>query len=148
MNKGRQSEVGFTIVEVIVTLVVTSLFLTFFFQMYLMGESQRLVLARQSTASNIAYANLRKITIKDDVAAIAPCNNTTDLTVNGSAPGTAITSLITPEDTTNSGLNGTVTQTIKAYYPKGCGTTMPIKIEAAISYGLPQESVIHASYIN
>lgn len=148
MNRGRRSELGFTIVEVVVTLVVTSLFLAFFFQMYLMGESQRLVLARQSTASNIAYANLRKITARDDVVAIAPCNSTTDLTANSTAPGTAITSLITPESTTNSGLNGTITQTIKAYYPKGCGSNMPIKIEATTSYGSPQESVVHATYIN
>lgn len=141
---------GLTIVEVIVTLMVTILFLTSFFSLYMSMESQRIATGRRALASSIAYSNLRKITKKATVTAIAPCdmaatNNTNNLTINTAAPGSTITSLITTEPT--AGLGNPVTQVVKAFYPHGCSSTVPIKIQATTTYGNPAESVVHAAYI-
>lgn len=153
MTYNHKNTSGFTVVEVIVTLAITALFLSLFFQMYLAAEAHRLAVARRVTASDIAYSNLRKITARSTVAASAPCDSSTsgnqnNLMINQSAAGSTISSLISPEPTT--GLSGTVDQIITAYYPRGCDPNMPIKIEATTVYGTdsPQERVVHASYIN
>ncbi len=153
MTNNHKSNSGFTVVEVVVTLAISALFLSLFFEMYLAAESHRLGVARRVTASDITYSNLRKITSRSTVTGSAPCDtNTTanqnNLMINEAAAGSNISSLISPEPTT--GLNGGVDQIVTAYYPRGCDPNMPIKIEATTVYGTnsPQERVVHASYIN
>ncbi len=141
---------GFTIVEVLVTLVITVLFLTTFFSLYMSMESQRIATGRRALASNIAYSNLSKVTDRSTVVAAAACDastsgNVNNLSINSSATGSNITSLITTEPTT--GLGNPTTQTVRAFYPRGCAAGMPIKIQATTTFGNPAESVVHATYI-
>jgi Tfp pilus assembly protein FimT len=147
---------GFTIVEVVVTLAVTALFLTLFFQLYLTMESQRIGVARQAQASDIAYSNLRKFTTRPGIGV---CTSDMDMTVGtpqglllGDETGTVMTYGFTaePSDTTR-GLGGNVHQTVRAFAPKGCGSayaTTPIKIESTVSYGTNGDKVTHANYVN
>ncbi len=154
---------GFTIVEIIVTLAMVSLFLTFFFQMYLAMESQRIAVARQAQASDLAYSNLRKITSRP---AGLPCDAAKmDLSAadgatkaglllgdqtNVSTPS-SFGFLAEPEAATKS-LGGNVQQLIKAYAPRGCSGTAftdnPVKIESIVIYGPRADKVVHAVYIN
>lgn len=64
-NSNNQS--GFSIVEVIVTLVVVTIFLFGFFQSYLLLESQRISVARQAKASDISISNLSKVTVRTSI---------------------------------------------------------------------------------
>jgi prepilin-type N-terminal cleavage/methylation domain-containing protein len=63
----NNSENGFSIVEVIVTLVVVSIFLFGFLQSYLLLESQRIGVARQAKASDITISNLNKVTVRTSI---------------------------------------------------------------------------------
>ena len=51
---------AFTVVEVVITTAVVSIFILGFFQVYLLIESQRVMLAKRAYASSIAYTNLKK----------------------------------------------------------------------------------------
>ncbi len=76
-----RSDAGFTITEVIVALIVMSLFLVLFFQLYATNESQRASVLRRAAANDIAQSNLRKITAKSQISTIASsatCDNTTN----------------------------------------------------------------------
>ncbi len=76
----QRVDAGFTIIEVIVTLVIISLFLTLFFQLFLVSQSQRVAVMQRAAANDIAQSNLRKITAKNQVTTISPsaaCDNTT-----------------------------------------------------------------------
>ncbi len=152
MYQKNSDETGFTVVEVVVTLVITSLFLAFFFQLYLVGESQRVKVSQQTTASNISYANLNKVVsrsfVETNSSAPVACDTTAgsvnrnNLSINPSASGSNLTAAITLESATGYG------QTVTAFFPRGCGLNMPVKIESAVTYGSPEETVIHATYVN
>lgn len=159
----RPHENGFTIVEIVVTLALTSLFLMFFFQMYLATESQRINVARQAQASDIAYSNLRKITARP--AGITCDAAKMDLTATDGAtkPGLLIgdqTNMSTPSvfgfvaepEPAIKGLGGNVEQIMKVYAPRGCDGTAfadnPIKLESTVMYGPNREKVTHAIYID
>lgn len=160
----RQESNGFTIVEVIVTLVVVTLFLGFFFQMYISIEYQRMQVARHSLASDVAYTNLRKFVVRP-TPSILPCvAETMDLTSSPDAKtGALIGHSDTDTDTTNSygfraeptsvteKLGNDVEQIVKAYAPQGCDepdyTNTPLKIQSIVTYG-NGEKVIHANFVN
>lgn len=166
--KQSSNSSGFTIVEVVTTLAVVALFLTFFFQMYLAMESQRIGVARHALASDLAYSNLRKFSVRPSLTVSqTECEAKMDLTAADIAtnPKTGLllgdeTNSATPsgygflaEPTTiTKGLGGNVTQKVVAFAPKGCSgsnlTNNPLKIESTVSYGLNGDKVVHASYLN
>lgn len=154
---------GFTIVEVVVALAMVTLFLTFFFQMFLATESQRIGVARQAQASDLAYSNLRKVTTRP---AGLPCDAAKmDLTAsdgatkeglligdqNNISTPSAFGFLAEPESATKS-LGGNVEQIMKVYAPRGCSGTAftdnPVKVESTVTYGPKRDKVIHASYVD
>jgi Tfp pilus assembly protein PilE len=51
---------GFTVIEIIVTIIIFIIFIEGAFQTYVVLESQRVYILRQSIASDMAYTNLRK----------------------------------------------------------------------------------------
>ena len=157
MDEYRHSQQGFTIVEMIVTIVVAALFFTFFFQVYVILESQRLVVARQAKASDVAYSNLRKFTARP---AGLTCDSTMDLVTNGAASGkllgdqtyttnSSTYGFLAEPTTVTQSLGPNSTQTVKAFAPSGCAnfTSDPIKIVSTVTYGNNGDSVSHASYI-
>lgn len=158
-----QQTAGFTIVEIVVTLALVSLFLTFFFQMFLATESQRIGVARQAQASDLAYSNLRKVTTRP---AGLPCDAAKmDLTASDGATKEGLligdqNNVSTPSSfgflaepvSVTKTLGDNVEQLMKVYAPRGCSGTAftdnPIKVESTVIYGPKRDKVIHASYID
>lgn len=138
---------GFTIIEMVVSLAIVALFLLFFIQLFLTTESQRISTLRRTTASDIAYSNLRKFASRPALA----CNTDMDLSATANAPGTIIstpTYSFTAE--TTPGVLGTgVTQVVRAYAPSGCTAynANPVKIISEVTYGT-NEKIIHAAFVD
>lgn len=154
----RVNQQGFTIVEVVVTLVVVSLFLYTFFQSYLTLESQRINVARQAIASDVAYTNLRKVTSRPagltcNAGAMDLMSGDTSLENRGK-PGV---SLFDPpynyprESSTDiiGKLGANSQQTLVVYAPNGCTNfdANPIKVISTVTYGTNGDKVVHASYV-
>ncbi|MFZ2545356.1 MAG: prepilin-type N-terminal cleavage/methylation domain-containing protein [Candidatus Saccharimonadales bacterium] len=139
----RILETGYTLVEVIVTIVILSIFLTFIFQTSRVLESQRIAVSQQAGANDIANDNLRLVTSRTGIS----CD------VSGS-------NLINSGYTLASDLQKTVgsgaTQTLMAYPTAGCSGTAfidnPIRVVSTVEYyvnGSGNRSVIvHAIFIN
>lgn len=168
---GHQKETGFTVAEIVVTLVVLSLFLTLFFQLFLLGLSQKRIVILRATANDIAMNNLRKINSKSLVPAANSCDSSTNgsgnknnatlnpnLNVDG-ATGSSIIgqspaasgnpsfpSPLAPETLTGTGLPPSTVQTLYVIYPQGCYPQNPAKIISTVTYGT--ETVTHATYVN
>jgi len=138
---------GFTIVEVIITIAVMSIFLTFLYQAFLVGQSQQLSTIRLGAANDLAQTNLRKITDRSQISAAcdttAGSGNTNNLVLNASAAGSDIT--FTPESTLPPSLPATTAQQMKVQYPQGCALTMPAKVMSIVTYG--QEIIVRVSYV-
>lgn len=140
---------GFTIVETIVTLIVISIFLTGFFQAYMLMTAQRIKVARQAAASDMAYTNLRKVIARPTGLT---CNATTGHVLLSSTNGTNDASRIyTAEDDRN--LGEARTQTVTAYPTTDCANFAndPVKIVSTVVFDKNKPggevSVVHASYI-
>jgi prepilin-type N-terminal cleavage/methylation domain-containing protein len=146
---------GFTIVELIVTIVVAGMFITVISQMNGFVVNMATSSHRFELASNLAYNNLRiyandqKPTwfncIGDEAAeTTAPF---TDGKSHTDATGKNVLSLTT--DVT--GLPSPVTQTVNVLAPYGCGTSasgMPIRVVSTVTYGNPARKVVHATYVS
>lgn len=167
----RQTQSGFTVVEMVVTLVVMSLFLSVFLQLFLTGESQRIVVVRRAAANDIALTNLHKIRTKTSVSLPActtgasSANNLVDnIYAAGSVVATGdstdnvnyptrnwltlgLASSATGEPTTGTSLPSNTIQKLLVVYPRGCGTGAPAKIISSVTYN-GSESVSHAAYVN
>jgi len=165
----RDGEAGFTIAEMVITLVVLSLFLMLFFQLYILGLSQKNAVILRATANDIALNNLRKITSKDDIPAEDACDDTTNDSTNpnnatlnldlnndgatgssiiGQSPGdnNPYPDSPTLESLDNTGLPSSTTQTLYVIYPQGCYDQNPAKIISIVTYN--SEIVTHATYVN
>lgn len=133
------NEQGFTLVEVVVTLLVVSILAIGI--ILIQGEvaSTAVKERQQFTASRLAYANLRKY-VNDSIPTWFVC---------GTNPQTNAQTLIDTSGKVD-GLPGTVHQVVIALAPYGCGGAseglgMPIKVESKVMYGNGQ-GVVHASY--
>lgn len=174
----RFRDQGFTIVEVVVTLSILSLFLGLFFTMYMTSQSQSRSTIIRAAADDIAQSNLRKIANKNSIPSSTDvCDNTTAGTANPN--NAAINMTLSPDSATNTdpmagseismvahtstppantimaeslantGLPTSTTQRLIIVYPRGCNTSMPAKILSIVTYGpTDSEQVVHASYIN
>jgi prepilin-type N-terminal cleavage/methylation domain-containing protein len=150
----EQTESGFTIVEIIITLAVMSIFLILFFQTYLANIAQQNAIILRSAADDIAVTNLKKVpTRSSGLLGSVTCDTGTpsanDLTAVPPGTGTVInlTGTAYEEKRTGTGLPASTTQTLTVLYPQGCTPpgTVPIEIISTVTYG--SESVKHATYI-
>lgn len=165
---------GFTITELVVSLVVLSIFLMLFFQLFMSGESQRLAVIRHASASDIAMTNLQKIsaraliptgTTECDETTVGSANpnnlvldpgeETEDPTpgspiatnaTNGETTPTWITANLSPESLTGTNLPASTVQRLGVVYPRGCDFANPVKIISTVTYG--SETVSRAAFIN
>lgn len=142
---------GFTIIEVLVTLVIVSLFLTVFFQSYMLMTSQRVKVARQATANDIAHTNLRKVTARPTGLTCQTDGHTILSSVDGTDNATTV---FRKEPDTTLGLKRT--QIVKAYPTVGDCTnptdfsSNPVRVESIVSFddNTPgRVEVVHATYI-
>lgn len=146
MLDGR-SDSGFTIVEMIVSLVVMVIFATLLFQMFLVGTTQQGTVSARASAIDIAAINLSKIDSRDSPLLDGiTCGSSNDLTANASAAGTNIT--FSHESTSGTNLpsgTGTV-QKMVALFPRGCTNSMPVEIISTVEYN--GETITRATYVN
>lgn len=174
----RHEAFGFTIVEVVVTLSILSLFLGLFFVMYMTSLSQSRSTIIRAAADDIAQSNLRKVANKNSIPSSTDvCDNTTTGSTNPN--NAAINIALSPDAATNTdpmagseiamvahtatppantimaeslnntGLPASTTQRLLIVYPRGCNTSMPAKILSIVTYGpTDSEQVVHAAYIN
>lgn len=143
---GKEKSRGFTITEVIVTVIVLSIFLVAAFQWYSLIEYQRISLLRRAVASEIAYINLRKFPVRP--TSLTTCSNSPDgidlTSYNNFTPETvssypAASALVGAATTTSTspGITG-VTQTVKGFPVDGCSGTnfasKTFKVESTVTY--------------
>lgn len=138
----RQQMVGgFTIVELVVTIGVMSLFLTMFFQFYLANQSQQTAVLRQAAAHDLAKTNLRKVSSKAVPSALPACTTSNNLQAGGSTPS----SITFTQETSIAPLPSSTSQTLEVLYPYGCAADSPAQIISTVTYG--SETVRHAGYV-
>ena len=119
---------GFSAVELLITLFIAAAFIGTGYQLFSVvtqnGESAR----QKAKASNIAYDNLRRYSPQ----ATNPC--------------TAVTPSPTPSIPSDSSLpNASISVSITCPYGTSIGLT---KVTATVTYGNPQESVVHVLFVN
>lgn len=163
----HELENGFTIAEMIVTLVIMGLFLTLFFNTFMSSEYQRVAVSTRATANDISLTNLGKISSKTTIT-LPACNSTASSPNNLIANSAATGSYIATDDATlnaaptnaptwtaaglkaevltDTSLQTGTTQTLKVLYPRGCGSAMPAQIISIVNY--KSETVSHATYVN
>lgn len=168
----KQKEAGFTVAELIVTLVVMSLFMIFFFQAFMTTQAQQAAVAKRAAANDVASSNLQKIssralippsTASCDSSPSSPnntyANPSLDPLTAGSIIATNDTGASAPKwdgdgspnsgiakEPTNAPLPSTgVIQKLLVIYPRGCDANMPAKIISTVSYG--SETITHAAYV-
>ncbi len=132
---------GFTIVEVVVTIVITTLFIITISQLAMAQSQISSTMTAYNKADLLAYNNLRTY-------AYGKAPSWFDCTYSGGSPDE-----MTLVSTTNpvEGIPGPVSQTVIATAPYGCGGVSsgigyPIKVVSTVMYGPNAEAVVHATY--
>lgn len=154
MKRFRDST-GFTLVELIVTIVVAGIFIAAISNMSSLIVYTATDAHRFELASNLAYNNLRIYAngqkpvwfncVGDDGSETAP------FTDGNKTNAAGIDILSSTADV--SGLPSPVTQTVNVLAPYGCGSDspngsgMPIRVVSTVTYGSPAKKVIHATYV-
>jgi prepilin-type N-terminal cleavage/methylation domain-containing protein len=124
----QAKQAGFSAVELLITLFIAAAFVATGYQLFSVvtqnGESAR----EKAKASNIAYDNLRRYSPQ----ATNPC--------------TAATPNPTPTIPSDSNLpSAAISVVISCPYGTSVGVT---KVTATVTYGNPQESVVHVLFVN
>lgn len=135
---------GFTIVEVVVTLVVSSLLAMTLIRIQTDVSKLSILQVQRSTASERAYNNLRRY-VNDKAPTWFICSKAT-----ASAPPSPMV-LIDDTNITVEGLPSPVSQKVVATAPYNCGGGVstigtPIRVESTVTYGPENRSVTHVSY--
>lgn len=149
----QKMESGFTIVEIIVTIVVMTIFTALLFQTYITGTTQREAITRRAQADDIALTNLKKITTHASTL-VSACSSANDLTATPAGSGSQVASVAygTASDASHfaqesyGSLPTPHNQTLTVFYPRGCTLATVVEIVSTVTYGA--ETVTHASYIN
>lgn len=157
MNALRKTttQEGFTIPELLVTLIVVALFITIFFELFSSISTASMNQRFKALADNTAYSMLKRYSTPSiSPTAWFTCdtdtgtNNDNDVVVNGAANGTTIKSgTLTRADT---GLPEPISYTINALAIYGCAGAnagKPIRLQITLSYGSPSKTITHAMLI-
>lgn len=150
-----EKQSGFTIVELIVTIVVAGMFIAVISQMNGFVVSMATTSHRFELASNLAYNNLRiyanggKPTWFDCIGDEA--SETSAPFTDGKTHTDAAGRDIYTSSAAVTGLPSPVTQTVNVLAPYGCGTSasgMPVRVVSTVTYGSPARKVVHATYVS
>ena len=148
---GYRVSAGFTIVEMIVTTVVVSIFVVLLFQGFIAATTQRANVARLAAAHDVATSNLKKVTSKASLPSGAACNDTdhssanpNNLKYNSGAGGSEVA--INAESLSGTNLPSSTVQKMYVVYPQGCTISMPAQLKAVVTFG--SETVTHVRYVN
>ncbi|QHN43108.1 prepilin-type N-terminal cleavage/methylation domain-containing protein [Candidatus Mycosynbacter amalyticus] len=154
--RDMRSDTGFTLVEMLVTVVLIGIFIAFFVQMFRAGAAQQASIVRQAKANNLAYSNLSKFPRASSISPAYVCDTSTNtstnqnnLTINPNAAGTLILSDASAnKEPTDSALPN-ATQEVRAYSPQGCGSNALVKLISTVTYGFTgqQTDASYATYV-
>ena len=147
---------GFTLIEVLVTIVISTLFLIAVFQLMKVVSTLANEASRRTIASNLAYNNLRLYAngqqplwfacIGDEASETTPPYS--DGTKSG-ATGQVLKS--TTDSAPIETLPPPITQIVTAIAPYGCGLSglgQPIRVQSQVTYGPSATTVTHATYVS
>lgn len=132
-----KSHSGFTIVEVLVSIVVLSIFITSGLQYFRAIELQRTLLTDKGIASDLAYTNLNKF--PNLPSTLTTCASSINLeTANGGGSFNNFTEETTTTYPNLSLLGSNVTQSVVAYPVDGCNGTAfnsnVLRVESTVTY--------------
>lgn len=138
-QKSTSFSAGFSAIELLVTLFVASALVLAFYQLFTVIDAGNVHARNTAIASDLASSNLSKYPSKP-----SGMQNCGSVPSGGYIPTPDVTA------TGTQGLPGSVTQKIRATYPKACGQNDDvIKIESSVEYGpSPQKKVVQATYVN
>src|SRR4051812_29851872 len=127
MMHHKNTQAGFSAVELLITLFIAAAFIGTGAQLYSVIIQNSDEARMRAKASNIAYDNVRRYS----ASTTSPCS------VVAPSP--------TPSIPTDSGLtNASITVTISCPYGAGMVTS---KVEAKVLFGTPQQEAVHAIYV-
>lgn len=137
----QQNSAGFTIVEVVVTIVISALFIATIVQLTIVQSKLSSTVSAYNTADMLAYNNLRTYAYGK-----SPSWFNCEYSGGNPLPNTLLSST-NPVD----GLPSPVEQTVIATAPYGCGggssgIGYPIKVVSTVKYGSDEKVVVHATY--
>lgn len=140
MINSPKSQDGFTLVELALAVVVSSIFLLGIFQLGTTVLEYTTQGSQQIIADNVAYKNMRAYVTGTTAPDWYKC------TEEGVGPYT-----IPISNDAIDGLPGPITQEIIASAPYGCDPItdiggLPIKVVSTVTYGPNNEKVSHATY--
>ena len=168
--KSPRNTAGFTIIELIVTIIVAGIFLGVVSAMSTAIVGIALDTHRFEMASNLAYNNLRLYANGQRSTAFHfECNGDdagdtetssspfTDTYKHPSSVGKVL--LSTTSTASSNDLPGPVVQTVTAAAPYGCGndiqsgatgatSIMPVRIISTVTYGASARKVVYATYVD
>jgi prepilin-type N-terminal cleavage/methylation domain-containing protein len=145
---------GFTLVELIITIVVAGIFIAIISQMNSSVVNIATNAHRFEIASSLAYNNLRiyangqKPTWFDCIG--DESGETSAPFTDGKTYPSATGKDILSSTAAVANLPSPVTQTVNVLAPYGCGQSaggMPIRVVSTVTYGSPAKKVVHATYV-
>lgn len=150
----HKAELGFTLVEVYVAIVLMVLFIAVIAQLFQSSSVQDAAIKRQIAASNYAQANLTKFDSKEALPSYT-CDtqtggaNRNNLALNPNAPGDVV---LTGESSNAEDLGASLinpSQEVRAFTPSGCDNSSLIKLVSTVHYGneATRKSAIHVKYV-
>lgn len=136
VSASRQSD-GFTIVELIITILVAGIFLASIFSLFSTVMLFATTTAQRNTASDLAYANMRLYANSAGPTWFTcPATETAAVTVKNSTGNVP-------------NLPGSVQQTVTASALYGCAgdnSGLPVRVISTVIYDNGQKRVSHATY--
>jgi len=144
MSRGQMNDrhtPGFTLVEVIIAIVIASMFVVTIGQIYIVQSRLSSITAAFNNADLLAYNNLRTYSY-GKAPTWFEC-----VYASGSPQPQTLINLTNPV----SNIPSPVVQTVVATAPYGCGGSSsgigyPIRIVSTVSYGNDGKTVVHATY--
>ncbi|MGV9001740.1 MAG: prepilin-type N-terminal cleavage/methylation domain-containing protein [Candidatus Saccharimonadaceae bacterium] len=132
---------GFTLVEVLVTVVVATIFIITFSQLHIVQSRLGSIMNAYDSADLLAYNNLRTFAYGQPPIWF-------DCTY---ASGSPVPMTLFSSSSPVSGIPSPVTQTVIATAPYGCGGSSsgigyPIRVTSTITYDVDAKVVVHATY--
>lgn len=139
----NKSERGFTIIEVVSSIFIISVFVVVISQLYILQTQVAGEWLQFEKAEQIAYNNLDKYARY----AAAQTNSCTDY------PTATSEKQLLSQTTQVGGLPGPVVQSVAASMPYGCNSNLlsdgfPIKIVSSVTYGPSSKKSTYATYVN
>ncbi len=140
-NRIKAGSKGFTIVEVLVTLVIGTLFIIATTQLYVFQTQLAGSVVASNNADLLASNNLRTY-------AYGKAPTWFQCVYSGGNP---VAMTLVSSTSPVSGIPSPVTQTVTATAPYGCGGSSsnlgyPIRIQSTVTYGPYGKTAVHATY--